>query len=770
MDLKINTHQRGFTLIELAIVLIVIGILVGLGAALLGPLTKQAAFKRTRERVRACKESIIGFVAASRRLPTQTEFQGICNEKDAWGIDLVYLPDDTTVKYDATNDRADLTTGSICCNPLPSDMAVNDRAQSGGSNNYKKDVAFIVLSKGDDRTQNGAFTANTDIGGGEIYSVYNIEEYSDTYDDIIEYATVYELRDAVKCEPLQMLTTSLPDATEDASYTVTLRATGGCQSYTWAASDCSGTASSLPTGISLSGGALTGTPNLFAGPSGTLNACSTTTSSFTLSVTDSAGSCDERSFSLVVRPQELRINTSSLPDGTVNMPYSANIIGTGGDISSYSYTVSGLPAGITATASSDCNSDSYNECSQLTGTPTGNCGDYPVSAQLSDGCTTTTKGYNIHLYKLISCSLTASDNGDGTVDITYSITNGPVNGIFSPQSGTCTSFSNSSGGTCTTGTLTGTTTFTLSIADSCGDSAKCETTVTPSSSGGGCSTPLSLSPASGTTFNATVGTAFSQTINVSGGQTPYTNTDCTNNCSAYGLTLSCGNSSAVISGTPTGAGSCTFSVGWQDSCSPANTISGTYTVNITASCTPFSGWSSNLPDASNCEAYSGSITVIGGVSPYSWSLTSGSLPGGINFCTGNTSSTCSITGSQVLDSPGTYSFTVQVQDSCTTPGAQSTSQSFSINVVDSCYASGISVRNETGQDRCYWAEGDVFATRWRRNRTITIDPNITYYIGNIVGTSCVQQCTTDYCTQKGYDSDGDCQTRMRPNVCQFQDR
>lgn len=91
---------------------------------------------------------------------------------------------------------------------------------------------------------------------------------------------------------------------------------------------------------------------------------------------------------------------------------------------------------------------------------------------------------------------------------------------------------------------------------------------------------LSLSPPSGTVFPATVGTHFSQSITVSGGQPPITNTQCTP-ASCNGLNLSCSSSGATISGTPTTCGTCTFNVAWEDNCSPTKqTISGTYTVNI----------------------------------------------------------------------------------------------------------------------------------------------------------------------------------------------
>ncbi len=479
------SDRHGFTLIEIAIVLIIIGILLGIGVALMGPLTKQAQFKRSRERVRACKEAIIGFVAASGELPTQAEFQNICNEKDAWGRSLVYIPDDSTVLYDGNNDRVDLTSISTCCASIPSDMAVNDMAHTGGTNNYKTEVAFIVLSTGENRTQNGSLQTGQSVNG-TTYALYTINEYSNNYDDIVEYVTIYELRNTIKCEPLQIVTVTLPEAIEDSSYSANLKATGGCEPYTWNNSDCAGTASTLPPNLTISGSSIIGTPNMYNGPAGTLDNCSVTSSPFSIRVTDATGSCDNTTYTLTVRPQSLRILTSSLPDASINLPYNSNIIGNGGNINSYSFNITGLPTGLSYTTT-DCNSDGFNECAQITGTPSGTCGDYQINVLLSDTCSSTSKTLSTHLYNPLSCTLTGTDNGDGTWTLNWTITGegtiNTINGLFSPQSGTCTNISTTTG-SCITGTLTTDTTFTLRASDGCGDTVQCQYTALAGGGGG----------------------------------------------------------------------------------------------------------------------------------------------------------------------------------------------------------------------------------------------------------------------------------------------
>ena len=68
---------------------------------------------------------------------------------------------------------------------------------------------------------------------------------------------------------------------------------------------------------------------------------------------------------------------------------------------------------------------------------------------------------------------------------------------------------------------------------------------------------------------------------------------------------------------------------------------------------------STLPVANVGVAYSGTITATGGTAPYAWSISSGSLPGGLSL--GNSSQlSASIAGSPTMQQ--TSSFTVQIKD------------------------------------------------------------------------------------------------------------
>lgn len=266
------------------------------------------------------------------------------------------------------------------------------------------------------------------------------------------------------------------------------------------------------------------------------------------------------------------------------------------------------------------------------------------------------------------------------------------------------------------------------------------------------------------------GQAYAATVSGSGGVTPFT-------WSASGLPagLTIDPSTGVISGTPTQPGIYTVTVTVQDSCHTApQSTSRSYPLTI--GCAPFTGWSSSLPNAQNCSTYNGFVSVLGGAPPYLWSSYTGSLPAGINFCTGNTAATCSLTGTNVLSAPGWYNFTPQVTDSCVPvqsppppPGP-----GFRIRVQDNCYNGGMRLRNETGQKRSYQVDGGGSCNGWNNNTQLSVDPGHTYQIYTstncAIGTACAG--TTDYCDQKSYNSDSDCNTRTGAgdNPCTYRNR
>ena len=160
--------------------------------------------------------------------------------------------------------------------------------------------------------------------------------------------------------------------------------------------------------------------------------------------------------------------------------------------------------------------------------------------------------------------------------------------------------------------------------------------------------------------NGTVGVAYSASVSGSGGAPPYSWT-------ITGLPAGLSSTGALISGTPTQSGTFTITVRINDSEATPVQVQVTLSLTINpASSTPLSiTTSSPLPGGTLGSPYPGtSITATGGTAPYTFSLASGSaLPQGLSISSGSPSATISGTPTAT----GTFQFTVNVQDSASSP-------------------------------------------------------------------------------------------------------
>lgn len=206
---------------------------------------------------------------------------------------------------------------------------------------------------------------------------------------------------------------------------------------------------------------------------------------------------------------------------------------------------------------------------------------------------------------------------------------------------------------------------------------------------------LSLTPASGT-LNATYGAAYSQTFTASGGTGAYSY--------AVSGTLPAGLSftGSTLSGTPTAPGSYPISVTATDTTATGTgspfTVTQNYTVNVAApviDVTP-----GVLPAATAGAGYSQALTAIGGVAPYSLSLTAGSLPSGLTLAGG----TISGTPTQV----GSFNFTITATDANTQSGAHAYTLTVNAPVLTLTPASGATnVAFNAAVSQSYTASGGV---------------------------------------------------------------
>jgi type II secretory pathway pseudopilin PulG len=330
-------HSRqGFTLIEIAMILVIVGLLVGMGASMLGPMVKRNKLNDTRKAVRKVYNSILGFAEANKTLPAALTALGVKTE-DSYSKAILYYP-------------AAGITGANICTTQGTYLNVNDKGT------VRSSVAFVVFSQGPNVCNQSGTASPFTIHDTGI-TVACPQDANAGYDDIVLYSDINALRERI-CNTFRIVTESLPTGVEETAYpSVVLEATDGTLAYTWSVSS-----GSLPPGLNLSaGGQITGTP----GADGSYN--------FTVLVTEAEGRTASKSLVITIHPNDPEITTVFFHKGEEGIPYSAALAATGGS-GAYTWTVlSGLlPPGLGLTGST------------ISGTPA-SAGTYAFTLQITDG-------------------------------------------------------------------------------------------------------------------------------------------------------------------------------------------------------------------------------------------------------------------------------------------------------------------------------------------------------------------------------------------------
>ncbi len=240
--------KKGFTLIELAISLVVIGMLLVIGAKMIKVLTVRAKYQETKDKLNAAVESVISFAGQNNRLPTQTEFLSVVRTPtDAWNKQFIYTP---------ASELTDTLHGGICGRKTVN-LTVR-KCSNAACTSYIdiNNVAFIVVS--------GGSNYNVQTGNGTIVRVYEfstsgIDDYTgdfnrpEDYDDVVKWVTLGELKTKAGCSgyPLKIVNNELPFGFVNSSYSAAVFAEGGVPyqsggKYRWCIEG------SLPPGLSAS--------------------------------------------------------------------------------------------------------------------------------------------------------------------------------------------------------------------------------------------------------------------------------------------------------------------------------------------------------------------------------------------------------------------------------------------------------------------------------------------------------------------------------------
>jgi prepilin-type N-terminal cleavage/methylation domain-containing protein len=226
------SKHDGFSLIELAIVLVILGLLLGMGTGLIGMLTKRAKLHETRGIIDAGIESLISYGASNNSLPDTVTFSTVVrNPNDVWGKSLYYITDD---------DLTDSTYGGICGRKTTQLQLLNCPSTGCGTpTNTISNVALIIISGSANFNNQTSIPVTNPVTTSTDINHYNqglqVDDYTtdmnrtEPYDDVVKWITLDELRIKAGCDVphLNIVNNELPYGFESSTYTATIFGDGG---------------------------------------------------------------------------------------------------------------------------------------------------------------------------------------------------------------------------------------------------------------------------------------------------------------------------------------------------------------------------------------------------------------------------------------------------------------------------------------------------------------------------------------------------------------
>lgn len=431
-----------------------------------------------------------------------------------------------------------------------------------------------------------------------------------------------------------------------------------------------------PIMLALSGGAATSVAVINAPAHGTATVTGPTTisyqpaagyagsDSFTYIASNASGDSAPATVSITVGNPTITVSANGVLSVVAGTSYSQTFSWEGGAAPYSGYQVTNLPAGLSV-ASSTANSVT------VSGTPT-QAGSFSLLASATDSSTGNgpfTVGQTFTLTVTSpTLAVTPPTLAPATAGVAYqqAVTTAggvaPYSYVLSGALPSGVSFDGSNGTFSGTPTQAGSFALTVTVTDS--------TTGAPGSVVQNytlqvASPALSLTPAAGSLPATTAGSTYQVAFAAGSGVAPYAFAVSAGTLPA-GLVLDA--ASGRLAGTPTAVGNFSFSVTATDSTTGTpGTVTQAYTLDVAApvlTLTP-----ETLPAGLFASAYQQQLSTSGGTAPYSYAVTTGTLPGGLTLsASGVVSGTptaaggfaFTVTATDALGFTGTRDYTVQV--------------------------------------------------------------------------------------------------------------
>lgn len=436
--------------------------------------------------------------------------------------------------------------------------------------------------------------------------------------------------------PVSITTTAVVDGLVGTPYTPqALQAAGGTPPYFW------GVASGIvPPGVTLSGGGVLGGTPTVAGRY-----------SFDVTVHDSASPQRTATASLSVGMFPV-ITTVSLPLGTVGQQYVAQTLTASPGTTPYTWSVvsGSLPNGL-----------KLSSAGVLSGTPTRD-GTFTVRVGIVDGSSpplSAEQSLSITIQSdlRITTGTKLPDGVAGAFYTTQIVAAGPLPITFSVFSGALPPGMALSASGSVSGTPAVSGSFQVTVQAAAGTPIQTvretfQLSIAPAL------TITTISPLPGATLSA----PYSESLTATGGRPGYT-WKLQTGVLPPGLGLS---TSGVLAGTPTALGTFSFTIEVDDRYIPSNQSARNFTLVVG---TGLAISTLSLPSAIEGLQYAQVLTAVGGTPPLTWTVSSGTLPAGLQLSVpGVISGTPTTVGSET--------FTVIVTDA----QAKTSSREFTLGV------------------------------------------------------------------------------------------
>lgn len=200
-----SLNKHGFTLIEIAIVMVIIGLLAGGGVSIMGMLTQRKARNETIDYLKETKEALINYVTINGKFPwADTDGDGNQNNNATSGtlpyLDLKVRPSDPykrVLRYGINSNLG--TDRPTTCNALKAGLSSGPRVIDGDGAATSFYIAAILISSGPmDSDSDGNVFDGITSGSHQGDNTDGTPNYIrhppiDTFDDLVVYIGGNEL-------------------------------------------------------------------------------------------------------------------------------------------------------------------------------------------------------------------------------------------------------------------------------------------------------------------------------------------------------------------------------------------------------------------------------------------------------------------------------------------------------------------------------------------------------------------------------------------------